>query len=54
MTCSYGFKVKFNIASQDRTGGGVIRETKIPVQELWLKLGGGLICERGRVRGTLW
>ena len=30
-------------------GGGLIRETKIPVQELWPKIGGGLIYARGGV-----
>ena len=40
--------------SQSRTeGGGLIHETKIPVQELWLKMGGGLIHERERICGTL-
>ena len=33
--------------SRSRTGGGLIHETKIPVQKLWLKMGGG------RIRGTL-
>ena len=36
-----------------RLEGGLIREIKIPVQELWLKMGGGLIREMGRIRGTL-
>ena len=44
MTHSYGFKsLSIHIArfhSQSRIGGGLICETKIPVQELWLKLGG--------------
>ena len=40
--------------SQSRTGGGgLIRETKIPVQKLWLKMGGGLIREGGCIHGTL-
>ena len=38
--------------SQSRTGGGLIRETKIPVQELWLKMGGGLIREGGVFAGA--
>ena len=37
----------------DRAGGGLIRESEIPVQELWLKMGGGLICEGGRVSRIL-
>ena len=35
--------------SQSRRG--LIRETKIPVQKLWLKMGGGLYT-RGRIRRT--
>ena len=42
--------VRFHSQSRTR-GGGVIRETKIPVQEL--ENGRGLIRERGRIRGTL-
>ena len=38
--------------SQSR--GGFMRETNIPVQELWLKLGGGLMRERGHMGGILW
>ena len=30
-------------------GGGLICESEIPVQELWLKMGGGLIREGGGV-----
>ena len=34
--------------SQSRTGGGgLIRETKIPVQELWLRMGGGAYTREG-------
>ena len=56
MTYSYVFKgLSIHIArfhSQNRTGGGgLIRKTKIPVQELWLKMGKGLVGERGRIRG---
>ena len=32
--------------SQSR-GGVYLRETKIPMQELWLKMGGGLCARRG-------
>ena len=40
--------------SQSRTrAGGLIRETNIPVQELWLKMGEGLIREGGRIGGIL-
>ena len=55
MTCSYVFFLRLEHSySLSRTGDGEpIRETKIPVQELWLKMGGGLIYERGRIRGTL-
>ena len=38
----------------DRAGGGLIRESEIPMQELWLKMGGGLIREGGRISGILW
>ena len=34
-------------------GGGLIRETKIPMQEPELKVQGGLICEVGRNCGIL-
>ena len=34
-------------------GGGPMREIKIPVQELRLKMLGGLIHEGGHVCGTL-
>ena len=58
MTYSYGFTgLSIHIAgfhSQDRTGwGGAYSRDEILVQEVWLKLGGGLIHERGRIRGTL-
>ena len=44
--------LSIHIASQSRTGeGGLIREIKIPVQKLWLKMGGGLIHERGVLAG---
>ena len=38
---------------QSRTGGGggLIRETKVPVQELWLKMGGGLFARGGVFAG---
>ena len=35
-------------------GGGLIRETKVPMQELELKMergGGGLMCEGGVIAG---
>ena len=56
MTYSYAFKgSSIHIArfhSQSRTGGGgVIRKTKIPVQELWLKLGGSLYTRGGVFTG---
>ncbi|MCG8624648.1 MAG: hypothetical protein MJE68_21965 [Proteobacteria bacterium] len=35
-------------------GGGLIRETKLPMQELELKMQGGLMREGGRNRGILW
>ena len=57
MTYSYGFKgLSVHIArfhSQIRTGGGAYLWDKIPVKELWLKLGGGFIRERGHIHGTL-
>ena len=34
-------------------GEGLMGETNIPVQELWLKMGGELVCERGRICGIL-
>ena len=34
-------------------GGGLIRETKVPMQELELKMEGGLMREGGRNRGIL-
>ena len=34
-------------------GGGLIRETKLPLQELELKMQGGLMREGGRNRGIL-
>jgi len=34
--------------------GGLIREIKIPVQELRLKTLGGLIRKGGLICGTLW
>lgn len=34
-----------------QSGGGLMRETKIPMQELWLKMGGGLVCEGGILAG---
>ena len=34
-------------------GGGLIRETKLPMQELELKMQGGLMREGGRNRGIL-
>ena len=34
-------------------GGGLIRETKVPMQELELKMQGGLMREGGRNRGIL-
>ena len=33
--------------------GGLIRETKVPMQELELKMQGGLMREGGRNRGIL-
>ena len=36
-----------------REGGGLIRETKVPMQELELKMQGGLMREGGRNRGIL-
>ena len=30
-----------------RIGGGLMRETKVPVQELWLKMGGGAYVRGG-------
>ena len=35
-------------------GGGLIHETKLPMQELELKMQGGLMREGGRNRGILW
>ena len=37
--------------SQSRTGGGLIREEKIPVQELWLKVRRGLYARGGIFAG---
>ena len=34
-----------------RAGGGLTRESEIPVQELWLKMGGGLIRKGGVLAG---
>ena len=34
--------------------GGLIRETKVPMQELELKMEGGLCTRGGRNRGILW
>ena len=43
--------LKYSNSSQSRIGG-LMRETKIPVQELGLKMGeGGGICVRGCVYG---
>ena len=40
------------VHSQSRTGGkGLIRETKIPVQELWLKKEGSLYVRGGVLMG---
>ena len=36
-----------------RGGGGLIRETKVPMQELELKMEGGLMREGGCNRGIL-
>ena len=36
-----------------QSGGGLIRETKVPMQELELKMEGGLMREGGRNRGIL-
>ena len=41
--------LSIQIARFHRVGGGLMRETKIPMQELWLKMGGGLIC-----KGVYW
>ena len=40
-------------AFYSRGGGGLIRKTKLPMQELELKMQGGLMCEVGRNRGIL-
>ena len=46
---SYGFKgLNVQIA---RVGGGLIGETNIPVQKIWLKMGGGLIHRGGGTYG---
>ena len=53
MTYSYGFKdlsvhiTRFH--SQSRTGWGAYSRDKIPLQELWLKVGGGGLYARGGV-----
>ena len=36
-----------SILQFNREGGGLIRETKLPMQELELKMQGGLMCEGG-------
>jgi hypothetical protein len=38
---------------QSEMGGGLIRETKLPMQELEPKMQGRLICEGGRTCGIL-
>ena len=39
--------------SHSHSRGGRMRGSKIPVQELWLKMGGGRIREGGRNSGIL-
>ena len=41
------------ILQSERGGGGLIHETKLPMQELEPKLQGGLIREGGRICGIL-
>ena len=34
-----------------QSGGGLIRETQVPMQELELKMEGGLMCKGGVIAG---
>ena len=47
------FFIYFSYLFLSRGGGGLIRETKVPMQELELKMQGGLMREGGRNRGIL-
>ena len=38
---------RFHSQSMGGGGGVYLRKTKIPMQELWLKMGGGLCARRG-------
>ena len=46
-----GLRVRFHVQSRTGGGGGHIRETKILVGELWLKMGEGLYVRGGILVG---